>query len=605
MTLRPLFAIGLIAGLALPAASEEPGTGPRHAIAMHGEPALGPDFPYFPYVNPDAPKGGTLRQAAIGAFDSFNPFIIKGSPTGLPGLFETLMANSADEAFTEYGLLAESVETPKDRSWVEFTLRDGARWHDGVPVSVDDVIWTFNALVENGRPFYRFYYGGVENVERTGPRKVKFTFKPGDNLELPLILGQLVVLPKHWWESRDFTATLLEPPLGSGPYALKSFEVGRYVEMERVGDYWGADLPVNIGQNNFDIRRIDYYRDTQVAIEAFKAGAFDYRAENSSKAWATAYEIPARERGDLIAEEIPHERPAGMQGFVFNMRKPIFEDVAVREALAYAFDFEWSNETLFYGQYARTRSFFDNSEMAARDLPGEEELALLEPLRADLPPRVFETAYAPPSTADGSLRGNMRKAIELLKAAGWSLKDGVMTREADGLALSFEILLVSPLFERIALPFSENLKRIGVETRVRTVDTAQYRRRLDSFDFDMVVSTWGQSESPGNEQRNYWTSSAATREGSRNLAGLSNPAIDALVEQLIAAPDRDALIVRTRALDRALQWSFIVIPQWHTTYDRVAYWNVFGRPERNPRRGVSVATWWIDAEKAAALDRSN
>ncbi|MEM6492088.1 MAG: extracellular solute-binding protein, partial [Pseudomonadota bacterium] len=357
------------------------------------------------------------------------------------------------------------------------------------------------------------------------------------------------------------------------------------------------------GQNNFDIWRVDYYRDAQVAIEAFKAGEYDFRAENSSKAWATAYEIPARTRGDLITEEIPHDRPAGMQGFVYNLRKPIFQDVAVRQALAFAFDFEWSNETLFYGQYARTRSFFDNSEMAATGLPSAEELELLEPLRDDLPAEVFDASYAPPTTDDGSLRSNMRKAVELLQSAGWSVTDGVMTRESDGATLEFEILLVSPLFERIALPFAENLKRIGVIASVRTVDTAQYRRRLDAFDFDMVVSTWGQSESPGNEQRDFWSSEAAERNGSRNLAGLESPAIDALVEALIAAPDRDALVTRTRALDRALQWSFIVIPQWHTTYDRIARWDVFGRPERNPRRGVSVSTWWIDPEKAAALNR--
>ena len=597
--------IGLAALIAavspLTALAESPGTGPRHGIAMHGEPALPPDFAHFPYVNPSAPKGGTIRQAAIGTFDSFNSFIIKGTPAGLPGLYETLMVSSSDEAFTKYGLLAETIETPEDRSWVEFTLREEARWHDGEPVTPEDVIWTFETLLEKGRPFYRFYYGSVESAEKTGDRTVKFTFGETENRELPLILGQLPVLPKHWWETRDFEATSLEAPLGSGPFKLAEFEAGRYLAMERVEDYWGADLPVNVGLNNFDRSRIDYYRDATVAIEAFKAREFDVRAENSSKAWATAYDIPAVERGELLKEEIPHSRPAGMQGFVYNLRRAKFQDPAVREALAYAFDFEWSNETLFYGQYARTDSFFDNSEMAATGLPEGEELALLEPHRNDLPARVFSEPYAPPTTEGGSLRGNLRNAVELLKSAGWSLKDGVMTRESDGTTLEFEILLVSPLFERIALPFKENLKRIGVEVGVRTVDRAQYIRRLDSFDFDVVTTVWGQSESPGNEQRDFWTTAAADREGSRNLSGLKNPAIDALVEELIAAPDRETLVTRIRALDRALQWQFIVIPHWHTDYDRLLHWAYIRRPEVTPRNGLVLSAWWYDAEKAAEL----
>lgn len=599
--LRFAAALG-VALSAFGAAAESPGTGPRHAIAMHGEPALPPDFAHLPYVNPQAPKGGLIRQAATGSFDSFNGFIIRGTAAGLPGLYETLLVASADEPFTEYGLLAETVEAPADRSWVEFVLRAEARWHDGRPVTVEDVIWTFNTLLEKGRPFFRFYYGSVAKVEKTGERAVRFTFRPGENRELPLILGQLPVLPKHWWATRDFEAATLEPPLGSGPYRLARFEAGRFVEMERVADYWGADLPINVGQNNFDRQRIDYYRDTTVAIEAFKAGEFDVRAENSAKAWATAYDIPATTRGDIVKEELPHSRPSGMQGFVFNLRRPMFEQPAVREALAYAFDFEWSNETLFYGQYTRSDSFFDNSEMAASGLPGAEELALLEPLRDQLPARLFTEAYAPPSTAGGSLRANLRRAIGLFGEAGWSLKDGVMTRESDGMTLDFEILLVSPLFERIALPFIENLKRIGVKAELRTLtDQSQYVSRLDSFDFDIVVGVWGQSESPGNEQRDFWTSEAADRPGSRNLAGLKSPAVDALVEALIAAPDRDSLVIRARALDRALQWSFIVIPHWHTTYDRLLHWAHIRRPDVTPRRGVDLGTWWYDPARAAEL----
>ena len=585
----------------LTAPAESPGTGPKHAIAMHGEPALAPDFPHFPYVNPDAPKGGTMRQAAIGTFDSFNGFIIKGTAVNPPGLYDTLMVSSSDEPFTKYGLLAETIETPEDRSWVEFTLREEARWHDGVPVTPEDVIWTFETLLDKGRPFFRFYFGSVEAVEQVGERGVKFTFKPGENRELPLILGQLTVLPKHYWEGRDFEETTLDPPLGSGPYRVADFETGRYLEMERVEDYWGAKLPTKIGHHNFDSIRTDYYRDATVAIEAFKAGEFDVRAENSSKAWATSYDIPAVRRGDILKEEIPHARPAGMQGFVFNMRRSIFEDAQVREALAYAFDFEWSNETLFYGQYIQSRSYFDNSDMAATGLPSQAELDLLEPLKADLPPRVFTQEYQPPTTVGGSLRANLRTAIGLLKEAGWALKDGVMTRVADGTPLEFEILLVSPLFERIALPFRENLKRIGVEISVRTVDRAQYIRRRDAFDFDMSVAVWGQSESPGNEQRDFWSSAAAERENSRNLSGLQNPAIDQLVETLIAAPDRDSLVTRVKALDRALQWSFLVIPHWHTRYDRLIHWAYIARPQVTPRQGLNLSTWWYDAEKAAEI----
>ncbi len=594
----------VIASLFVPAlaVAEEPQW--QHGIAMHGDKKYGPDFKHFDYVNPNAPKGGTIRLAAIGGFDSLNPFIVKGNAAaGAGSIYDSLMTNSADEAFTEYGNLAEAVRTPKDRSWVEFRLREEARWHDGQPVTADDVIWTFETLVEKGQPFYRFYYGSVARAIKVDGRTVRFEFKPGENRELPLILGQLTVLPKHYWQDREFDSTTLEPPLGSGPYRIKAVEANRTLTLERVEDYWGKDVAVNVGQNNFDIIEYEYFRDTQVAIEAFLGGRFDFRPENSSKAWATSYNTPAVEAGHIQLKEFGHNRSSGMQGFVFNQRREIFQDPKVREALAYAFDFEWSNQNLFYGQYARTRSFFDNSELAAEGMPSDEELKLLEPLRGQIPDRVFTEEYAPPTTVGGSVRGNLRVASRMLKEAGWDVVDGVRTHRETGLKLEFEILLVSPLFERIVLPMSKNLERLGVKLRARTVETAQYRRRLDTYDFDMIVGTWGQSASPGNEQRGFWGSEAAEREGGRNFAGLKNPAIDQLIENVIAAPDRPSLVTAVQALDRVLQWEFLVIPQFHSKYDRIAYWDKFGQPEITPDRGTQFGSWWVEPEKQAAINQ--
>lgn len=603
--LFPVILCALLAPAALAASAKDVTVG--HGIAMHGDLKYPADFAHFDYVNPDAPKGGEVRLAATGTFDSFNPFIIKGNPAdGIGRIYDSLLVSSADEAFSQYGLLAETVEYPSDRSWVAFTLRPEARWHDGRPVTADDVIWTFETLRTHGLPFYRAYYGNVEKVEKIGDRRVKFTFKAGENRELPLILGQLAILPKHYWESRDFTKTTLEPPLGSGPYKIAGFEPGRRVSYKRVEDYWGKNLPVNVGRDNFDMIHYDYYRDETVALEAFKAGEYDLRPENSSKAWATAYNFPAVASGAVRKEEIPHDRSTGMQGFVFNTRRPLFRDPRVRQALAYLFDFEWSNRTLFYGQYKRTRSYFENSELAATGLPSAAERALLEPFRDELPPEVFTRAYAPPATdGSGHMRENLRKAMQLFAAAGWRIdkRTRKLTHSETGQVMDFEILLVSPLFERIVLPFKQNLSRLGITANVRTVDSAQYRQRLDDFDFDMIVASWGQSLSPGNEQRNFWSSAYADRLGSRNLTGIKSPAVDALVEGLIAAPDRESLVQHVRALDRVLQWGHWVIPHWHIPYDRLAYWDKFGRPEITPAQGAQLDTWWIDPAKAQALQK--
>ncbi|HXV37463.1 MAG TPA: extracellular solute-binding protein [Myxococcota bacterium] len=577
-----------------------------HGIAMHGDLKYPADFAHFDYANPSAPKGGVLRQYAIGTFDSFNPFIIKGNPAaGVGSIYDSLMVQSHDEPFSMYGLLAESVELPSDRSWVAFTLREGARWHDGRPISVDDVIWSFQTLVEKGAPLFRFYYAGVEKVEKTGVRSVAFRFKPGENRELPLILGQLPIFPKHFWETRSFDETSLEPPLGSGPYELAEFEPGRFVSYRRRADYWGADLPVSRGHHNFDVMRFDYYRDMDVAVEALKADAYDVRNENSATKWATAYDTRDVREGRLRKELIPNSRNQGVQGFVFNLRREKFKERRVREAISYAFDFEWMNRNLFYGQYERVRSYFENSELAARGAPSPVELEILEPLRGRIPEEVFASAYQPPTTdGSGRVRENLRRATELFAQAGWSIRDGKLANAASGESMQFEILLVDPSLERVALPFKKNLERLGIGVDVRTVDVAQYRRRLDTYDFDMTTLRLGQSNSPGNEQRDFWSSASAQHEGGRNLAGIASPAIDELIELVIAATTREDLVARVRALDRVLQWGIYLVPHFYIAADRLLYWDRFGMPEVVPSDGPVLDTWWYDAQKAARLERA-
>ncbi len=596
-------ALFLIAALLPYSAFPSQTVAPVHAIAMHGSPKYGPDFNHFDYVNPNAPKGGTLRLAASGTFDSFNPFIPKGAAFGQIGI-ETLLTSSADEPFTEYGLIAESIEMPEDRSWVIFNIRPQARWHDGEPITADDVIWSFETLISKGNPFYRFYYGSVEPPQKLGERRVKFSFKEKGNRELPLIAGQVPVLPKHYWEREvnDFEKTTLTPPLGSGPYRIAEFEPGRFVELKRVGNYWGSDLPVNVGQNNFDRVRFDFFRDDTVIRQALKSGDIDYREENQAKAWALDYDVPPVNRGWLQKEAIPHGLPTGMQAFVMNTRRSLFTDPRVRRALAYAFDFEWTNAHLFHDQYTRTESYFSNSELAARGLPEGEELEILERYRGRIPDEVFTTIYQAPST-DGSgwPRENLKKAFDLLESAGWLVKDMELVNEQTGERFRFEILLVSQAFERIVLPFVRNLKRLGIDARVRLVDSSQYINRLRSFDFDMIIFSWGQSDSPGNEQRNYWSSEAADSAAARNFAGIKDPVVDELIELVITAPDRESLVARTRALDRVLLHGHYVIPNWHIRVDRILYWNKFSRPAVTPKNGTSTDYWWFDEVKAARL----
>jgi microcin C transport system substrate-binding protein len=599
-----VLALALVTPLA--AAAQSPGaravSGP--AMSMYGDLKYGPGFKHFQYVNPEAPKGGDVKLAAFGTFDTLNPFTLKGIPAaGLGELFDSLMVSSSDEAFSQYGLVAETIEAPADRSWVAFTLRPEARFHDGTPMTTDDVIWTFETLRTKGQPFFRSYYANVAKVEKLGERKVKFTFTPGDNRELPLILGQLPVLSRAHWSKRDFEKTTLEPGLGSGAYKIESFEAGRSIVYRRVKDYWAAKLPVKVGTDNFETIRYDYYRDTNVAIEAIKAGQYDLRMENVAKNWATAYTGPAVAQGMIKKEEIKHEIPTGMQGFVFNTRRPVFQDPRVRRALAYAWDFEWTNKNLFYGSYTRTRSYFSNSELASSGLPGPDELAVLEPLRGKVPEEVFTKEYQPPVTdGSGNIRDNAREALRLLGEAGWTVKGGKLT-SGRGEPLAFEILIEEPTWERIVLPFVKNLERLGVAARVRTIDAAQYQKRIDDYDFDMVVTVWAQSLSPGNEQRDFWSSKAATTPGTRNLAGIRDESIDKLIELLIQAPDRKTLVARTRALDRVLLWGHYVVPHYHLRAFRVAHWDRFSRPAVAPRYRFGFDSWWIDPRKDAAVQR--
>lgn len=600
--MRSIGVLALAFGLAaMPALAEDPK--PVHGMAMHGQPKYGPDFKHFDYVNPDAPKGGMVRLAAVGTYDNLNGFILKGTPAaGASAIYDSLMAASDDEAFTYYGLIAESMEVPDDRSWAIFTLRPEARFHDGKPITPEDVIFTFETLKTKGHPLYKSYYADVAKVEKIGDRRVKVGFSGGTNRELPLIVAQVAILPKHYWESRDFEKTTLEPPLGSGSYRISEIEAGRSITLQRVTDYWGKDLPVNRGRSNFDTIRYDYFRDPTIAFEAFKAGSVDYRRDNNSRIWATGYDFQAVKDKQVIREEIAHEVPQGLQGYAFNTRRPLFQDRRVRQALGYAFDFEWSNKTLFYGLYKRTRSYFSNSELASSGLPAGDELKVLEKYRGKVPDEVFAKEFIPPVTdGSGNLRDGIREALRLLKEAGWEIK-GKQLVDKSGKPFEFEILLGDAAFERITLPFTKNLERLGITAHVRTVDSAQEQKREESFDFDMLVAVFGQSLSPGNEQRDFWHSATANVQGSRNLMGIKDPVVDELIDLIIAAPDREQLIARTRALDRVLLWGHYVIPQFHSGMWYIAHWDKFGHPPKLAKYSPGFPdTWWFDSGRASAL----
>jgi microcin C transport system substrate-binding protein len=608
-TLTAGMAVWLLAGIAAGQAqtpTPQAATGApvrTYALSLLGTPSLPPDFKYFPYLNPDAPKGGEVALSTVGTFDSFNPFIVRGAPASdVARVWDSLMKPNADEAETEYGLLAKVVELPADRMGVAFELRPEAKFNDGTPVTAEDVAWTFDMLREKGRPFFRQYYAEVASVTVEGPSRVVFHFKSNTNREMPLILGQMPVLPKHWWAGREFDKPLTDPPLGSGPYRVGHFEFGRTLSMVRVPDVWSKDLPVRRGLDNFDVIRTEYFRDQTVALEAFKAGQIDFREENIAKEWATAYDFPAAQKGLVKKDLLPHKLPTGMQGFGMNTRRAQFKDVRVRHALAMAFDFEWANANLFYGAYTRTKSYFSNSDLASSGIPEGEELALLDKYRSQLPPDLFTKPFTLPVTdGSGNNREELRSALALLEQAGWKVKDRKLVN-SDGEPFTFEILLDSPAFERVSLPYVQWLAKLGIEARVRTVDPAQFQRLIDTYDFDMIVVTFSASESPGNEQTGYWTCGAAKPEGGYNLMGVCSPVIDDLVHQVVSAPDRAHLVVATHALDRVLLAGWYVVPHWYLQSVRAAYWDRFGRPDKPVRTGLDFESWWIDPVKAAATD---
>jgi microcin C transport system substrate-binding protein len=580
----------------------------RHGLSLSGELKYPADFKRFDYVNPDAPKGGLVRMISIGTFDNFNIAVagVKGSIAPTMGLNETLMERAQDEIATEYGLLAEGAQHPDDFAWVTYRLRKEARWHDGKPVTPEDVIFSIEALKKLS-PMYASYYRHVAKAEKIGEREIKFTFDAPGNRELPHIVGELTVLPKHYWEGtdsqgrkRDISQTTLEPPLGSGPYRIKEFVAGRSVKLERVKDYWGVNLPAQVGQNNFDEMRFEFFRDNTVALEAFKADQVDWIAENSAKQWATAYDFPAMAEKRTVKEEFPVRDTGRMQGFAFNLRREQFKDARLRRAFNFAFDFEEMNKQLFFGKYTRIDSYFYGSELASSGLPQGEELAILETVRDKVPAELFTKPYQNPVGGDPeAVRANLRESIRLLKEAGYEIRDRKLV-DASGKPVTVEILVDNPANERVALFFKPSLERIGVTTSIRVVDSAQYENRERSFDFDMIFEVWGESLSPGNEQREYWGSQAADMSGSRNTIGIKNPAVDALIDRIVFAKSRAELEAATRALDRVLLWNSYVVPQFSYPFARYARWDRFSHAElpKYARSGLP-SLWWFDADKAA------
>lgn len=612
-------ALGLTANLsAIETVQAQPAAaGPqwRHALSLFGDIKYPADFKRFDYVNPDAPKGGVVRQIAIGTFDNFNIAVagVKGSLAGAVRLiYESLMTPSQDEVSTEYGALAEAVSHPEDFSSVTYRLRPQARWHDGKPVTPEDVLFSLETFKQYD-PQASAYYRHVVKAEKIGERDVKFSFDAPGNRELPQIVGQLVILPKHWWQGtdgegrkRDVSATTLEKPLGSGPYRIKDFVAGRTISLERVKEYWGRDLSTNVGRNNFDELRYEYFRDSTVAIEAFKGDQVDWRSENSAKNWATAYDFPAVKDKRVLLEEFANRSSGIMQAFAFNIRRDKFKDARVRRALNYAFDFEEMNKQIFFGQYKRISSYFDGTELASSGLPEGKELEILETVRADVPADVFTKVYANPvGGSPEAVRENLREGLRLLKEAGYEVRDRKLVDGKTGAPFELELLNADPSFERVMLFLKPSLERLGIAVSVRTIDPTQYENRLRSWDFDIVVSSWPESLSPGNEQREYWGSQAADAAGSRNVVGIRNSAIDKLIERLIYARDRGDLIAATKALDRVLLWNYFVIPQWNYPKVRTARWDRFGRPAELPKYGLSAfpALWWYDAEKAARIGK--
>lgn len=603
----------LVSGALSPANAADPQW--HTSSTLVGSSKYGEDFKRYDYVNPDAPKGGTLNSTVAGTFDSFNPFIVQGTPaagfTNFGGLlYDTLMQQATDEPSTSHPLIADAYKYPDDFSSATYRIDPRAKWHDGKPITAEDVVWSLKTLKQIS-PLYNKYFANVTEAVAISEREVEFRFDQKGNRELPHIMGDLAVLPKHWWEGtdasgkkRDISKGTLEPPLGSGAYKVESFKPGAEIVWTRVPDYWGAQLPVNVGRHNFDKRRYVYFQDLDAEWLAFTKGGFeDIRIENRSQRWATGYTFPASKTGDVIKKQFATTTGEPMQGFVLNTRRPMFQDVRVRKALTMAFDFESMNRTLFYDSYTRTDSYFEGGELASSGVPQGKELEILEKYRDQLPPELFTTAYKlPVYNSPQSFRENLRAASQLFKEAGWVNRGGKLVSEKTGEQFRIEFLGNDPTDERVTGPFMDNLRKLGIDATLRIVDTNQYVARVNKFDYDVITSVLAQTMSPGNEQRDFWSSKAADTPGSRNYAGIRNPVVDELVDRVIFATDRDDLVAATHALDRVLLWNYYIVPQWHLPMAWVAYWNKFGIPEKQPSYlGVDIDSWWIDKDKEAAL----
>ncbi|MEK1888083.1 MAG: extracellular solute-binding protein [Phyllobacterium sp.] len=591
----------------------------RKAASVLGEAKYGDDFKHYDYVNPAAPKGGTLNQTAYGSFDSLNPFVVQGTPAaGLPStvggglLYDTLLSQALDQPATNYGLIAEAIAYPDDFSWVKFRLNPAAKWHDGQPLTVDDVIWSFDTLKAQS-PLYNKYYHDVTKAEKTGDHEVMFTFASGGNRELPSIMGDFPILPKHWWEGtdpsgkkRDISKPTTEIPVGSSAYKIESVSPGKTVVWSRVADYWGKDLPTNVGRNNFDRIRYEYFRDQNAEWEAFKKGGFeDYRPEASIGKWMRGYDFPAFQRGDVVKAVFPLRSSGRMQGFLINTRRDKFKDPRVRQALTSAYDFESMSKNLFFGQYKRINSYFSGSELASSGLPTGKELEILETVKGDVPEQVFTKEFKlPVYDTPQSQRDNLRQAVMLLRDAGYEQKNGKLVNAKTGEPFTIEFLADDPSDERFVGPYMASLRKLGIDAQIRVVDNAQYTARVNDFDFDITTPNvvLAQSLSPGNEQRDFWGSGAADTPGSRNYMGIKNPAVDKLIDRIIFAKDRDELVAATHALDRVLLWNYYAVPQWYDDRIKIAYWNKFGMPEKQPDyAGIDPFSWWIDTTKEQAL----
>ncbi|TDI62824.1 MAG: ABC transporter substrate-binding protein [Alphaproteobacteria bacterium] len=607
-------AVGLIASLAQGLATGPASAAPLHGLSAFGDLKYGPDFQHLDYVNPVAPEGGTLsliHSQNKTSFDSLNPFILAGeAPQGIGRreprslVYDSLMSRAHDEPDAVYGLVAESAELAADQTWVIFTLRPEARWHDGTPMTAHDVVWTHYTKMEKGHPRYALVLRDVLKVEALGDHQVKYTFKPDGALrDLALAVATLPILSKSYYESHVFEKPTIKPPLTSGPYTFGKVIAGQSITYDRVPDYWAKDLPINVGRFNFDHVRFEYFRERTIGLEAFLAGGYTLREENTSKMWARAYQGPNVDAGLIQRMETPNNRPAGAQAFYINVRRDKFKDIRVRQALDLAFDYEWTNRAIFYGAYERGGSIFDNSTLKATGVPEGAELALLEPFRANLPTEVFGPAFVPPVTdGTGNNRIQMRQAALLLRDAGWRVVDGVLVNP-DGEPLEIEFLDLGESFIRVVNPYIENLKRLGIRATARIVDSAQYQRRMEDFDFDITTRRFVMRQTPGIDQRNMWSSRAARTKGSFNIAGIDDTVVDAMIDHIINAKDRDALIAAARALDRIIMHGHYTIPQWYKKVYSLAYWDRFSWPDTKPKysRGI-IDTWWFDADKSAAVD---